>query len=416
MSDQSEARGRRTAAILAVILVLLLLLLCGVGYFFVRILVPAGNPEDAVVTEGMTWIRSIYGFGPSADEQLLGPTSVAVAPNGRIYVTDPQRARVLAFNPDGVYNGIIHTGMGGTGEGQLGRPQSVDCDDDGNVYIADTVNAKIMVFDDNYQFVQEWPVPGITALEVTGDTVYTRELGEVVAYTLEGTERSRFGERGRGFGAVLEPTGGLTADDDVLYVADSLNQAVKAFSLEGDFLWSQPAGAEATAAVTPEAAETDAAASETTTTTADGAEGQPVDLPADAALDANGALYVVDAFSFQILRVDNETGEVLRTYGRDGQNDAEFMYPSGIDYDQGRDWFVIADTANNRVQIVRIDGTGGGLAQAAQRSLSSPFRVCAIPLLALLLILLLIILTRRRRRADTSGETTLVEVVEPDTE
>ena len=45
-----------------------------------------------------------------------------LAPNGRIYVTDPQRARVLAFNPDGVFNGIIHTGMGGTGEGQLGRP------------------------------------------------------------------------------------------------------------------------------------------------------------------------------------------------------------------------------------------------------------------------------------------------------
>src|SRR5580698_9716947 len=36
-------------------------------------------------------------------------------------------------------------------------------------------------------------------------------------------------------------------------------------------------------------------------------------------------------------------------------------YPTGIAYDKTRDWFAVADTSNNRVQIIRLPGTGGGV-------------------------------------------------------
>lgn len=383
--DNGGSGRNRTVAALSVLLILLLLLLCGVGYFFVSILMPTGGQEPAVVSDGMTWVRSIYGFGPSQDEQMLGPTSVAIAPSGTIYVTDPQRARVLAFDPDGVFDGLIHTGAGGSGEGQLGRPNHVACDSDGNVYIADGLNAKVIVFDDSSRYLREWPVPSVTGIEVVGDTLYARSLGEVVAYSLDGTERSRFGERGRGSGPRLEPTGGLIGDGETMFVADSLNQAVKAYTATGEHLWSQPP---ATTVATASAETTGSATS------------RMIDLPTDVALDADGDLYVIDAFSFQVLRLDPATGAIIGQWGGDGQKDGEFMYPSGIAYDQARDWFVIADTANNRVQIMRIDGTGGGLRQTAGRTLSSPYRVCAIPLAALLVVMALLWLRRRRHDAD----------------
>lgn len=389
--DMGSARTAvsRTTVLLVVLLVTLVLLLCGVGYFFVSILMPTGSQEQAPVSEGMTWIRSIYGFGPSQDEQLLGPTSVAIAPEGTIYATDPQRARVLAFDPDGMFAGLIHSGGGGSAEGQLGRPSGLACDSDGNVYISDSANGKIIVFSDDSEYLREWPVPSVTGIRVIGDTLYARSLGEVVAYALDGTEQSRFGSRGRGRGPQLEPTGGLIADAAAVYVADSLNQTVKAFTVAGEHLWSQPA-----AATDPEAS------GEST----GGASGQPVDLPTDVALDADGDLYVVDAFSFQVLRLDPSSGAITGQWGSDGQQDGEFMYPSGIAYDPDRDWFVIADTANNRLQIVRIAGTGGGARQAVERTLSSPYRVCAIPLAALLAVIALLGLRRRSRRADTHGE------------
>lgn len=387
--DSGHSTRSLTVVVLGVLLLVLLLLLCGVGYFFVSILMPTGGQGSAVVSDGMTWVRSVYGFGPSQDEQVLGPTSVAVGPNGTIYVTDPQRARVLAFDPDGVFDGLIHTGAGGSGEGQLGRPNHVACDSDGNVYISDGLNAKIIVFDADSQYLREWPVPSVTGIEVVDDILYARSLGEVIAYTLDGTERLRFGERGRGNGPHLEPTGGLTASGDVVFVADSLNQAVKAFTTAGEHLWSQPP------------ATVDATASAETT---GGATGRPVDLPADVALDADGNPYVIDAFSFQVLRLDPETGAIIGQWGGDGQKDGEFMYPSGIAYDPARDWFVIADTANNRVQIVRIDGTGGGLRQTVGRTLSSPYRVCAIPLVALLAVMALLGLRRWRHDIATSDK------------
>ncbi len=105
---------------------------------------------------------------------------------------------------------------------------------------------------------------------------------------------------------------------------------------------------------------------------------------------------VVDAFSFKIVRIDSGTGEALASFGRDGRKDGTFMYPSGIAYDAHRDWFVIADTANDRVQIVHLPGSGGGVPQAIRRGLSSPFRACGIPLLALIGALAVIALTRRR--------------------
>ncbi len=390
-THRESGTSRRGVVALVAILVILLLVLAGVSYFFVRVLIPAGLPEETQAVGGMTWVRSIYGFGPSADEQLLGPTAVAVAPDGTIYATDPQRVRILAFHPDGTFKGLIHTGPGGTGKGQIGRPGDVAVDAEGLVYLTDYVNNKVMVFDDRFSFVREWSAPLALGIGIVGDTVYVRAGGEIVEYTLDGEEKSRIGERGRGTGAKIEPAGGITADADRIYIADALNQSVKAFDQSASLLWVAPqkAGETSSSAVSTPSVETTEALTQATDV--------PIDLPQDVVLDAAGRLVTVDAFSFSILVMDPSSGAIQNQYGQEGQADGQFVYPSSIAYDKGRDWFVVADTANNRVQILQIEGSGGGIGQAAARALSSPFRVCGIPLAALVLALLILFATRARR-------------------
>lgn len=411
MSTPSEVRtdagtSRRGIVALVVILAILLLLLVGVSYFFVSVLVPAGLPEETESVGGMTWVRSIYGFGPSADEQLAGPTAVSIAPDGTIYACDPQRVRVLAFNPDGTFKGLIHTGPGGTAEGQIGSPTDVAVDAAGLVYISDSANGKVMVFDEQFKFLREWAAPQALGVDVHGEVVLVRAGGEIVEYSLDGVEKTRSGERGRGFGPGMEPAGGITADEARFYVADALNQSIKAFGRNGELLWVAPdPTTEASASIAgTESAETTAAIDDNTDV--------PIDLPQDVVFDAAGRLIAVDAFSFSILVMDPATGAIEGRYGKEGQTDGLFVYPSSIAYDASRDWFAVADTANDRVQIVRIEGSGGGAAQAVARTLSSPFRVCAVPLSALLLALGVLFLTRRHdRRGRVSDASADIDIV-----
>lgn len=389
MSVSNADSDRRSVAALGVVLVLLLLILAGVGYFFVRILVPAGLPTRPAADSEMTWVRSIYGYGPSASEQLLGPSAVAVAPDGTIYATDPQRGRVLAFHPDGTYKGLIDTEASGTVTGGLGRPTDVAVDADGLVYVSDYANGKVLVFGKDFAFVREWKVPLVIGIDVVGSTVYVRSGGQIVTYGTDGTELSRIVRQGRGPGAVTYLAGGITADGERIYVADALNQSIKAFDAGGNLLWarSRPSK-EASGSLVD------------TSSAAQAAEPQldlRIDLPQDVVLDGAGRVIAVDAFSFSVLVLDPETGKIETAYGEEGQQDGQFVYPSSIAYDAKRDWFVVADTANNRLQIVRIAESGGGIISAATRALASPFRVCAVPLLALLLAMGVIWMTRGRR-------------------
>jgi hypothetical protein len=161
--DPGQGGRSRLRVVLIVVIALLLAGLAVLGFFFVRMLQPPGTPKEETAG-GLVWVRSIYGFGPSKDEQLLEPTSVAIAPNGDIYANDAQRSRVMRFSSDGAFKSLIHTGAGGTGPGQFKRPGSIATDADGNVFIADQSAGKIIVFDDQGSFVREWAVDGAGGL------------------------------------------------------------------------------------------------------------------------------------------------------------------------------------------------------------------------------------------------------------
>lgn len=389
-AKQERDPWRRLRMTLRIVLVLLLVGMGVLTYAAIRILQPTGAPK-ANVTAGMEWVRSIYGFGPAKDEQFFGPTSVAIAPSGDIYANDPQRARVMRFAPNGAFKALVHTGAGGTGKGQFLRPGGLATDEDGNLYIADPFADKIIVFGDDNAYLREWPVAGPRGISIRGDAVYVLATGRVTVFDKFGEDRGSFGRRGREAGEI-DAYQGIVADGKTIYIADALNQRLEAFDNTGELVWANPdRSASATAGAGPSAAATEAAKA---STDAAGVYG----LPQDLVLDGAGRLAVIDAFQFQIIVADPKDGRILGRYGDFGEDDGLFFYPTGIDYDPRHDWFVIADTRNDRVQIVRIPGSGATPVAAAQRFLAWPFVYCALPLGLAILALVVAILARRGAR------------------
>lgn len=387
-TDKNGGRRRpsRARVILGIVIVLLLLLLSVLGVYFVRVLTPIQQAnEEEVELNGLTWVRSLYGFGPSPEEQLNNPTSVAIAPNGEIYATDPQMARVMVFSPDGAFSRLLHTGMGGVEKGKFIRPESISVGDNGDVYIADSFAGKIIVFDGEGNYLREWKIPNDKdeaprGVYVSADNVYVITIGKLRIYDLQGKPVGEMGSRGRKPNQ-LDAYQGVVADEHRIYIADALNRRVMAWDKQGKSVWIAPED------------EKDSMGEEA-----------PYQLPQDICFDGAGRLVTLDAFKFELIVSNPNTGEVLGAYGTDGVSDGQFMYPSSIDYDPDRDWFAVADTRNNRVQIVRIPESGGSGNTALQRALSSPYRYCAIPLLLLLIVAVVAFLTSRRiRRNDAYG-------------
>lgn len=379
VAKKTRRRDRLRAVLVAAIVVLLLgiVVLTVLG---LRLLQPAGTPKTpGQVSESLQWVRSLYGFGGAADEQLLEPTSVAIAPNGDIYANDPQRARIMRFGADGVFKALVHTGAGGAGKGQFVRPAGLAVDERGELYVADPVANKIIVFDDGGRYLREWPSERPLGVTVADDAVFVLTNGKVSVYSLTGVGRGSFGSRGRE-AEMIDAYQGIVVEGSRIYIADALNACLKGFDKGGRLVWASPSAAATGSALSRPATEA------------------AYILPQDLVMDGAGRLVAIDAFAFQVVVADPKSGKVLGRYGDQGTEDGLFVYPTGIDYDSERDWFAIADTRNNRVQIVRIPGSGDSPAATGKRLSSGPWRYCAAPILLALLALIVAVATRRRDR------------------
>ena len=374
----SPSRSRLVLTSVIAVLVALLIVLVAI---FANLLRPAGLPDSAPSEDGIQWVRSLYGFGPAADQQLLSPSSVAIAPNGDIYATDPTRSRIMVFRPDGIFDRLVHTGAGGAGKGQFARPESISIADNGDLYIADSWARKIIVFDSRGSYVREWPVDNMArGVYVTGGRVYVLDVGHVIIYTTAGQRLGEFGTRGKRAGQI-DAYQGIVARAGRVFIADSFNGRLQSFTESGAVVWTRPGASNSGSALDTRTVVGDGSGSEST---ADHAW----DLPQDLVFDGHGRLIVVDAFTFEVAVVDPKTGRVQASYGEYGREDGQFSYPTSIAYDARRDWFAVADTQNNRIQIVRIPGSGSDSASRVWRAVSSPYRYLALPVLVLLLAIL----------------------------
>jgi sugar lactone lactonase YvrE len=97
----------------------------------------------------------VAGEGP---DTLNGPSDVAVAPNGDIFVGDGHdagtNARVVKFSKDGTF--IKAWGRKGEGPGEFATPHSLAFDTRGRLFVGDRENNRIQLFTQDGAFLEEW--------------------------------------------------------------------------------------------------------------------------------------------------------------------------------------------------------------------------------------------------------------------
>jgi DNA-binding beta-propeller fold protein YncE len=92
------------------------------------------------------------GEGPDV---FNGPTDVAVAPNGDIFVADGHvNSRIVKFSKDGKF--IKTWGKKGAGPGEFDVPHTIFFDSRGRLFVGDRSNKRIQIFDQEGTFLDQW--------------------------------------------------------------------------------------------------------------------------------------------------------------------------------------------------------------------------------------------------------------------
>lgn len=377
--------GRRR--ILAIVLILLILLLSALGFFVVRLAKPAGVPTASELPKGIKWVRSFYSFGPSQEQALITPTATDIAADGTIWTLASKRY-IVGFSPSGQVRRVIAPQVG-QGAGQVTSLEGIAVGDDGSVYVTDFGNNRVDVYSRAGTLVRSWGVQLPQVIDVKGNRVAVAASNGIGVFDTSGKLIAKWGSRGSGNDQVDLPHGILIGDDNNIYVSDTQNRRVTAYSPSGKILWR---------IADPNKTGSNLASTETSVPKVNGVK-QSLILPTGLTQDSAGHLLLTDTFSFEIVVMDPKLkGRIIARYGEEGQGDGQFAYPTGISYDRDRDWVAIADTTNNRVQVIRIPGTGGSAIRRGLRSITdTPIWLCSIPLF---LLILAVVLWRRGRRTE----------------
>jgi DNA-binding beta-propeller fold protein YncE len=388
-AEQPQARSRRGRRILSLILIVLVLLLITASFFLIRLIMPQGTVAASVKDAGgLEWIKSIYGWGRAKDQQMVAPTSVAVAPDGTIWVVNPGNRRVIGFDPSGAYK----ITLAGTTKTPFLSPTDVGVDPAGNVYVAENTANRVLVLTPQGQQLREIRVQTPTAVTASADRIVVGSLGGFAILDKEGNLIKVIGQKGAGDGQFDGVNGIAIAKDGRIFVTDTYNNRVSAYGPRGNLIWAVRTGNPANKT------------SVKSSSKAPKASGTPANmqLPLQATLDGNGRLVVIDGFDMSMVVFDTKNGQAIKKYGAFGSVDGKLLYPSGIAYDPSRDYFAVADSGNDRVQIVRIpDSAPFNALTTASRMLTGPIRALLFPLILLILALAYALwqwMRRRRRR------------------
>jgi DNA-binding beta-propeller fold protein YncE len=230
-------------------------------------------------------------IGRRGEGVLRCPEALAFAPDGDLYVADQFSHLVQRFSPSGRFLG--QWGSYGSGPGQLGAVDGLAVDARSDVYVLDSTHDRIERFTAEGRLLGEWGRPG-------------HALGEF--------------DFGPGFGPDKPPGGGIAVAGSYVYVADSANNRIQRFDLDGSHpvLWGHP-----------------------------GKFSSPRGLTV-----SQGVVYVADEGNHRVQAL-SLSGRPLYAEGSFGKGPGQFVNPFGVAVHGDRVYVV--DDNNNRIAVLTRD-------------------------------------------------------------
>ena len=299
---------------------------------------PVTQAETDPYAKGYREVRAVQAIGNAGagNGQFAAPRTIAVGPDGLLYVTDSGNNRIQVLDVNG--NFLRAWGSAGSGPGQFQDPWGIAVNSAGQVYVADTWNHRIQVFDQQGNFLYSWgrfvdtqgkpdAEPGVfwgprdIALDAQGN-LYVADTGNkrIQKFTPDGKFVAQWGGEGVIPGRFEEPTSLAFGPAGAVYVADAWNQRVQVFS--SDFTpvaqWSVQSWKSES----------------------------PVNKPF-LRVDGRGNIYVGDPEAYRVL-VFNAQGKFTLSFGQYGLDTASFALPLGMAFDPGGNLYVV-DSGNSRV-------------------------------------------------------------------
>ena len=299
---------------------------------------PPDTPRIRYVTayHGLTDFKKNSGrwksllIGPEADRpstQLMKPYGIAVAGDGRVFVTDTAARRVFVFDPHGQSVAFV----GEKGPMKVVKPIGVAIDASGIVFIADATLKRVIGYRPDGSVAiaighdGELESPSGLAIDRRRSLLYVADARkhQVLCYAAgDGAFVRAIGKRGTESGEFNFPTNLSVDRSGRLYVTDTLNFRVQIFDGSGAFVSSI------------------------------GTQGDTpghLNRAKGVGVDSEGHVYIADT-SFNNFQIFDADGSILLFVGSTGDGPGEFLLPAGLFVDD-EDRIYVADQGNARVQV-----------------------------------------------------------------
>lgn len=249
-------------------------------------LVTLRGESDFKKKDDTSFLDNLIGDGSMMASRDFGkPYGIAIS-KGKLYVTDT--AMGVVFVVDTINQKVSF--IGDQNSGKLSLPVGVAVDNNENVYVTDSKLQRVFGYNKN------------------GELIFV--LGNNDEF--------------------IRPTGiAINRDAEILYVIDTKGHVVRAFSLNGDFLFDIGQR---------------------------GKEDGEFNFPTNLAVDQkSGNVIVVDTQNFRI-QIFDQDGNHIKTFGNIGDIPGTFARPKGVTVDSEGNIYV-ADSAFDNIQIFNSEGT-----------------------------------------------------------
>jgi len=301
----------------------------------IKFLRTISSEED--LQEDTTFKETVFDFlagGKPAPSQILEPDGLAVSDDGKVlYVSDRAQAAVFVFD----FGNRKFQKIGG----DLAFPMGVAVDSDANIYVVEQAKKAVTVFDPTGKEIRtitdsSLERPSGLAIDrerkrlYVADTAHTTSKEHTVKiFSLDGKLIGKIGgERGDLPGHFLFPTYVWVDSDGVVYVTDTLNCRVQAFSPTGEYLRSFGQRGDSW--------------------------GQ-FSMPKGVALDTFHNVYVVDS-AWSNVQIFNQKGQILLFFGGRGPIPGMLKNPTAMAIDKNNHIYV-GDYLNHRIEEYQLVNT-----------------------------------------------------------